>query len=719
MTHVNNAFRSISRIRGAIVAAAIAVGAAFAGAAAVAAQDDPLEEARRQLLAGNYEAAIPAATRAIALFEPRAATEPEARVSLGAAYELRARARFGVADLPGATSDLEALLRQIPEHTLSPDLNPRFQRLFETARQAVTGEIALAVSPDGAAIAVDGVPLQGRAGPLRLSAGAHTITANRTGFKPGATTVQVPPGGKLDVTLTLEREFATVAFNTTPADVDVLIDGVPRGRTKAADATSTGAGISASFVLSDLKLGTYTLELRKPCYIPFRAPLPVTTLTDRSLEPIKLQPSVGTITFEGLPANAVVYIDHAARGSAATYSDVCAGDRTVEVRSPQGRFVQRLPVQAGQKYTIRPQIKPAFALLSSAGGEGIRRGDVRPRVEEQLQSAASLTLYVPPPGRAEELLKKLELPPDWLDFSRVKQPLGRAATIGADTRRGYGVELADQLEAQGIGAITILSAADPPEVRLSLLARGSSVPDVLEVKLVDPGSVLSTLERLNVSMPLHSAWAGFLAMDVLDGPAPGAVVARVTPGTQAATAGLEPGDVFLSANGQPTPDAAALTAAMDAALPAGKIAVELRSRAGAAKRADLTLIRAPRAITPDDQSILFNTLLGHLRQRLAAATSPEDQSVLRLNIGIALIALENWADALASFEGVRLGTGSGVAEGTLQYYRGLCFSRLGKFAEAQKAWIAARDSDAWLTEDGPPVKPLAEKLLTPARPGAK
>ena len=691
MTHANSASRFISSLRvAAVLAIAGAIALGLAGAAR--AQDDPVEEARRQLLAGSYESALPAATRAITQFESRAAGEPAARASLGAAYELRARARFGLADVPGASSDLEALLKLTPDHALSPDLNPRFVRLFDTARQTVTAEITLAASPEGTVLLFDGVSMEGRTFPMRVAAGSHTLSASRTGFKPSARTIHVEPGTKQDVTLTLEREFATATFVTSPADVELLIDGVSRGRTKPSDGAPAAieaaarlgvppASLSAPLVVADLKAATYSVELRKPCHVSVTRPLPITTLTDLVIDPVRLQPSVGTVTIEGMPANAAVYVDQVRRGAAAVLSDVCAGDRTVEVRSPQARFVQRLRVEADQRSKIRPQLKPAFALLSSAGGEGVRRGDVRPRVEEQLQSAAALTIYAPPLARAEELLKKRDLPADWLDFTRTKQALGGAATIGTDTRREYGADLADQLEAQGIAAITILSAAaGSPEVRLSLLARGSSVPDVLEVKLMEPASILSTLEALNVTLPLHSAWAGFLAIDILDGPAPGPVVARVTPGTQAATAGLEPGDVILRVNGQPAANAAALTAAMDAALPTQKISVDVRGRAGAAKRADLALVRAPRAITPDDQSVLFNTLLANLRHRLASATSIEDQAVLRLNIGIALMALENWSDALASFEGVRLGTGAGVADGTLQYIA----------ASASAGWASSR-----------------------------
>jgi Flp pilus assembly protein TadD len=88
--------------------------------------------------------------------------------------------------------------------------------------------------------------------------------------------------------------------------------------------------------------------------------------------------------------------------------------------------------------------------------------------------------------------------------------------------------------------------------------------------------------------------------------------------------------------------------------------------------------------------------------------------VLRLNIGIALMRLGNWEDARVELQRAALPDGRGVAQGTVQYHLGTCYDKLGRFAEAAQAWRKARDSAAWLTEDGPPVKELAEARLANA-----
>jgi hypothetical protein len=60
---------------------------------------------------------------------------------------------------------------------------------------------------------------------------------------------------------------------------------------------------------------------------------------------------------------------------------------------------------------------------------------------------------------------------------------------------------------------------------------------------------------------------------------------------------------------------------------------------------------------------------------------------------------------------VKLPEGPGVGNGTVQYLLGLCADSLGNRAEAETAFKAAAASESWMTEDGPPVKEMAEARL--------
>jgi hypothetical protein len=60
---------------------------------------------------------------------------------------------------------------------------------------------------------------------------------------------------------------------------------------------------------------------------------------------------------------------------------------------------------------------------------------------------------------------------------------------------------------------------------------------------------------------------------------------------------------------------------------------------------------------------------------------------------------------------VKLNDGPGVAAGTVQYLLGLAAERMGNLAEAEAAWRTAAATTALETEDGLPVKDLAEARL--------
>jgi hypothetical protein len=142
-----------------------------------------------------------------------------------------------------------------------------------------------------------------------------------------------------------------------------------------------------------------------------------------------------------------------------------------------------------------------------------------------------------------------------------------------------------------------------------------------------------------------------------------------------------------------------------------ELTLELKDRAGTAKRADLKVVMTPRLIGMADQTLLFNRILLDLRARLLTQGDPLEDSVIRLNLAAALARVENWSDARLELQRVKLPDGPGVANGTAQYLLGLCADKLGNRSEAETAWRAAAASDSLLTEDGPSVKELAEAKL--------
>ena len=272
------------------------------------------------------------------------------------------------------------------------------------------------------------------------------------------------------------------------------------------------------------------------------------------------------------------------------------------------------------------------------------------------------------------------------------------------------MRLARILDVQAVAEVTVPLKDDRSDVLLTILAPGSGEPDVIRVKLDDPVSVNRALRRLDATPAVARPSIGLQAADILD--TPGAVVVAVDPDGVAQKAGVVPGDTIVRLNNQAIGDVAALSAALANAKVGESVAIELKDRAGAAKKAETKVESVPQIIAMVDQTLLFNTLVLDYRRTLAAPNGPADAGFVRLNLGVALMRLGNWAEARAELEQVKLADAPGVGDGTVQYLLGLCREGLGQPLEAEAAWrraIAAKG--ALLTADGPAVRELAERKL--------
>jgi PDZ domain-containing protein/PEGA domain-containing protein len=693
-----------------------------------------LADARRSFDALDYERAIPALDALITQLELRS-SDATLKPTLAAAYELRARARFGTADSAGARSDFRAMLIIAPSYALPAQVSPRVVALFNEVKKATIGTVKIAVNPPEAELELDGAPFVSNGQPVSIPAGSHTIAGKRVGYSPSTEMFDVPAGGAIETTLTLERVSATVAIVTSPPDVEVWMDGIARGKTPQGPATQefaewpaklgvSAAAISRPLLLADLQPGAHLVEFRGPCLVRTERRVEVLRPADYVLDPVKVDRAVAAIQVTVTQPSARVFVDGSPRGAApVTLNDVCEGPHVVEVRSLYGRLLRRLDVRTGQTLTVNGNLSPAFAVVSASGlPPGLRGGpDLRLSTERALQSVRTITVFAPAAEQVDPLLAAEQLPPGWLAFDKMKRPIGESVNITSAARRELSAKLSTGLDVQGIAAVTVQPQGNQNDVLLTLLAAGSGEPDILELNLDRPDATAASLARLDQVVTLFRPSVGLSTIDVLD--VPGAVVVSADANGAGAKAGVAPGDVIVTANGKPITSAGEFNATVSAAKAGDKLSIESRDRAGAPKRSDLGVDVVPRLIAMADQTLLFNKLVVDFRSKLGTPTTPTEESVTRLNLAVALMRLGNWADAKNELDRVKLDDGTGVSTGTVQYLTGLCSEALGDLSEAQRAWQAAAQSQSGITEDGPPVKELATRKLADLQrrtgPGAR
>jgi membrane-associated protease RseP (regulator of RpoE activity) len=713
--------RAWAPIEALVLLVVVITGPVFAQPEALQASRDQLEAARKLYDALEWESALPALDGLIASLGARSSSDADVRALLASAYELRARTRFGLENREGARQDLAALVGLAPGHKMPPNVASAFAQMFEEVRKANVGTLALTVTPPDAVVTIDGTRVEDHTAPVSLAVGPRKLMATRGGYRPAERDLVIAPGVQQDVAVELERIASRVAVLTSPGDVEVSLDGVSRGRTPAGPAPETytesatrlGVGLdrlSSPLYIDDVASGVRLFEFRRPCYVTVESRRQIDRPADLLLE-MKLQLAAATVKVESNLPGAEVLVNGQKRGmTPLVLPEVCEGPQVLEVLSPVGRFIRRFEARAGETVDINADIAPALALASVAGEDTRVRGeDARLLAEQFVAPARTLTLFAPPEGEVDAALKEQRLSRDWLGFDANGQPVGQADSVSQSARREASSQLARRFGAQGVAGVTLLPGADG-RATLSLLAAGSGEPDVIEVTLGSAAPAVAELDAVfNVLRPAIEA----LAVDVAD--VAGAMVVAVEPGSQAAQAGLAPGEAIVGVNGVAVASVLELNRVL-ASQPTGQpLPVTVIDKAGATRNVSIPVLRRPRIVSTDDRMTRFNKLVLDLRFRLAGVKDPLEETLLRLNLGVALMRLGNWADARRELQRVTLPDGPGVSGGTVQYLLGLCYEALNQPAEADQAFKAAAAVEGSLvTEVGPTV---AEAIK--ARPGRR
>lgn len=674
-----------------------------------------MSEARRHFEALDYEQAVPTLDRVVAALQ----TMPllDARQMLGEALELRARSRFGLADQDGAKADFVLLLRADPEHAMTGQISQRVVALFDAAKKATITTLRVSVTPADASVLLDGAKVPA-AGEMAVFTGDHTISASRRGYKSDSLSFTAEPETTADASLALARSSAVMAIVTAPADVEVIVDGVSRGRTaagpppaeftaKAVAADIVPSELSGVLTLTDLTIGAHRFEFRRACFTQAERRQEISQLEDYVLDPVKLTPATAALVAQALQADTTVFVDGESRGKAPYNTDLCEGEHTIELRAPTGRYIRKVEARTGDRIEVVGALRPAFALVSSTQ-TGLN-ADLRGAIEKALAPLTSILVFAPTADRLDAALKTERLPADWLGYDGNRRPFGVSAEVTAAMRRDLSAKLAKSFDAQGIAAVTAPIASNRSRLVLTLLGAGIGEPDVIEVNLDQQETVASAVALLDHAQSFLVPSVGLAAIDVVD--LTGAVVVSVDGNGPAAMAGLVSGEVIVSADAKPVADTAAFAAVVASHSAGQSIALEVKDRSGAQRKIEVAVLMRPRLLGVSDQTLLVNRTLVTLRARLGEAKDPAEQTSIRLNLAAALTRLESWSDARAELQQVTLSDGPGVGAGTVQYLIGLCAARLGNRADAETAFKAAAASTSLLTEQGPPVKELAEAGL--------
>jgi tetratricopeptide (TPR) repeat protein len=655
-----------------------------------------LAEGRRQFEMFQYQQAIGMFDRAIPLLMRAAPSDGNL---LTEAYELRGRAAFALGNRANMEKDFAALLAVRPDYTLAPTVSPTIVGVFTAIKKQTVGQLLLATVPD-AEVALDGRRFTIREGApgIDLTAGEHTLTAARAGYRPVSQTVTIRPGETESVTITLERVTSTLRVTTLPAGVEVVLDGKPRGLTSP---SADRGDPAASLTIEEVASGDHRIELRRACYLPIGRGVPIDSPADFVVGPFQLERAVASVKIETTERDVTLYLDGKPIGPApGELNDLCEGPHVIEARSPQGRFIDRRTWKAGETQALRAQLRPALALVDVAGQKDERiAAELRIGVEQALARASGVMLFAPPDAEIEGAYKSAGAARGTL----------AGQTVNRDNRREIGRRLASRLETQGVAWIEATSDRDT--VVLAVLADGSGEPDRVTLRLTDVRSRTAVLDAMN-ARPMTLLQPTIDASVVDAAGESGVVIVRVPKAGAAATSGLAAGDVIAKVGQTAIGSVADLAGQLVAAPPNLPVTLTVRSRTGQEREVAVAPAQAPQIPGLRERGLLWNKFLLDMRETARAnATSPRVQTAARMATALAHMRLGNWEAARDELDQVTT-EAAAAWSATLAYLNGLSFEGLGRTADARAAFErAAAAIDTSLFDTGPSVTLLAQQKL--------
>ncbi len=578
---------------------------------------------------------------------------------------LRCQTQIAVGDLGAAERDYREILGLrpdwVPDAAATP---PKAAERLAKLRARTIGRLVLRVEPADGRVAVDdrGLALDA-GGAAALVAGDHLLRVEREGFDPIERPLTIVAGEDLVLELRLVPNARTVVIRTEPDGVEVVVDGVVRGRTeRPPDATGPRwVAAPAELRIDHLALGEHTFELRKPCFRSerLRDLLAVDLLDagEKRYEVIRLQPVRGTLRLRGGPPGAGVLIDGEPAGVLPLEgSALCPGDHRVEV-SHGGRriWISDESLVADSERVLEIVPRPNVVLLGA------------PSWPERL--------------RGFERFSRLDLAPA---PEIVGDPTDPRSWSRLDVPRDVDIVAARGAEGGPREEWLLYSPL------LEVVARADAPPEC--------GSPAWT----------RVVWGLHLADSEVGGPAR---VVEVVRGGPAAGSGLAVGDRLLTVGGIRAESALAARRVLAVATPASPLELVWLTPAGESRSGSIrgALSPALRVEAPDPVDAVLRAAWAAVH---AASLPPEQAGSAFANLALLQLAHGRAAAAIDTWSKLRWPDGGGIASGTASYHLAVALQRAGRTEEAVAALRAAARSAATAFDDeGPPVAPAARDRL--------
>ncbi|HEX2465308.1 MAG TPA: PEGA domain-containing protein [Thermoanaerobaculia bacterium] len=627
----------------------------------------------------------------------------------------RAQVNFNLGKTADVEADLSRLLALDPGFAMDRNLvSSKFAELFDRIKKQTVGSVVFTVDPPDAEVAV-GRWKAGADGLLTLPVGTHVVHVTRPGYTSAEQEVAATIGETPTFNVVLERLAAVLTVFTTQEDVEIMLDGKPRGATSLEGGIDPGQG--ARLVLDDLQPGTYELAAHRDGYRTYKARAQIADLRDYVVGPIDLQPTAGVVVLSNLPAGTAVrandeLVTPVFAAGAQPQLVLSPGKYKLALSHPDlGLFESDVDVADQETETIAVKLRPPIVLLGVLGGDEQSAGKLQSLLASGL-SKLDRYAFIDRAATGAPILAAAGIEVSDL---RAFAQTGRRQAIPWDKIRAE----ADQ-RAKGALYLLAVLADDLLASRAHLFvfpqAPLPARPDLVGLELTDQG-IAHFEALLDASVLSDRPILDAVLVDAPTGTGP--LVVHVGPSGPAHNAGLTAGDRIVDVDGTAVATAAeveaALVARVESHAKTGKtVPMQVVSAAGP-HQVSLGLGTGPVIVDLRDDDVLYSVAAFELQSEAQNPESLVPKWVVGLNQGVVYLHGGDLQGAIRVLREVKAPEGARLGRGMADYLMGLALAAAGgEYSATAKEFLgkAAADGEARLYHaDGPFVAPRAQARL--------
>jgi tetratricopeptide (TPR) repeat protein len=616
--------------------------------------------------------------------------------------ELRGVSLFMLGKETEAKEDFSKIIKLDPNHNLEITGSTKITRFYNSIRDSLCGILNISIEPEEATLTVDSKAFNHKM-PIHLLEGLHIVKVELLGYDSFSKEIRINPSETVSESVKLKPNSRKVYFFIKPKGAKLIIDDK---FFQTADINSSEKLDWASYVASYnldpkeyfvaeslyLPQGNHKIKVTLPCFEEKVFTLPITLDFENNkpgyIKPIALSKETVLLEVESYPSNAKVEIDGSLYGmTPLKLRDFCSGEHSVRIyKENQGEYRGKIELRNVKDYLLRVKLRPTLLYVGITSDQETLNdatGVFGLSLKQKLQNISSFNVKF-----SEE---QNPLLPD-LFFTKGVNEAEQRKTVKS---------LCQKYNCEGIIVAKTFIKGENKIASLRLFVPefdGFDETTSLFIDNSDPSFLLNNFDKIKEEEKF--------VISVTDSEERGVILLCFDPSNR----DLQKGDKILKVNGVSVSNESEFIKQLGGGKERVTLSVE---RGSLSKDVELKKSKIIKLFLSKDEGLRKRFLLD--RQSFLSSENNEEKITSEINLGISLIYLDDYKQALSFFEKIDLDEGNLFLSNSVKYLKSLCLYKEGNLEEAKKllSEIASDKSNPYLGNTNEVlISPLVSNLYS-------